>query len=662
MALQASTVFECRVAGSRFNGGGFNPARVGAGTDYSQQDAAQLTVTDGVTTGTTALTSATGGFTAAMVGNVVGLVQAATFRGFWEIVAFVNSNEVTLDSIPTTWTAITVRVGGAHIISDGGIPCLNAITPVAGFKIWVKGPGAASGDYSLTVNAVTGDEVNPATQPITIEGYTTTRGDGGRPSLKGATGTTNVLLLSGAFFIVKNLTLNNSAGTLPAMQITGVRNYVENVIAKNADMCAYVTGADNYLRRCWFQGSTGSSPGVRITAAGNVLEHCVVSGSTAEGIRADVSAQIRHCLVYGNTTDGISYIVTGVNGQSVIGNVIWNNGRDGIRIASTAATGGLANYVIHRNIIGKHAAGYDINYSPSNISAQTGTIEWSKAHLRCNVFYTTGLGRYNQLPANATDTALTISPFTSDTNFALNNETGGGATLRGLACTVTYPDDVNTGSYPFGALGSISAEAVVADARSLWREYTGEKDITVVPDSIVDIYIQAGIDELNRRIEYHLTDDSSSIVLVSGTQEYALPTDAVKIVWVQWNGKDLQKRSIDDWRNRELDWRNEVGQPQEWAMYANKLVLRPIPIAAAVAAAASPVIRYISRPGAVATVGFAQLNTQDHRVPVYWGVYQWSVAYPDSALAQQRATQFLGAFTSAAQEIGRSYSERGLLK
>src|SRR5437667_9506862 len=116
MALSASTVWEVRQAtGNDNNGGGFV---VGAsGTDYSQQTTAQLSLTDLATTGVvTTLTSVTGGFTSAMVGNIIHIISGTNFTaGFYQITVFTNSNTVTLDRAPTTAAGVsgTGSVGGA---------------------------------------------------------------------------------------------------------------------------------------------------------------------------------------------------------------------------------------------------------------------------------------------------------------------------------------------------------------------------------------------------------------------------------------------------------------------------------------------------------------------------------------------------------------------
>ena len=70
MAITTTTVLEVQHGGSDTNGGGFDPTMAG-GTDYSQTTSAHISVTDGVTNGTTTITSATAAFTSGVVGNLV---------------------------------------------------------------------------------------------------------------------------------------------------------------------------------------------------------------------------------------------------------------------------------------------------------------------------------------------------------------------------------------------------------------------------------------------------------------------------------------------------------------------------------------------------------------------------------------------------------------
>ena len=183
-----------------------------------------------------------------------------------------------------------------------------------------------------------------------------------------------------------------------------------------------------------------------------------------------------------------------------------------------------------------------------------------------------------------------------------------------------------------------------------------------MPDATVDIYLQEGVEALCRRIRYHYKDSTSDVTIVAGTQEYSLPTDLMEIKFVTWNGQDLIKSSIEEFRRKGIKWQQEPqGFPEEWAHYANKIIFRPIPSAAAVAAAANPTIRYVSRPAAVSG-GFAQLDLNDWSIPVWWAVAEWSIAHPDSAVAQQRAANFRKMFDDEAELLAAFYGLRGVMK
>ena len=75
MALTGGTQWEIRADGDETNGGGFYDRDPGTSVDYCQQAAAQLSLSDLTTDGAgTGLGSVTGGFTAAMVGNIIRIV------------------------------------------------------------------------------------------------------------------------------------------------------------------------------------------------------------------------------------------------------------------------------------------------------------------------------------------------------------------------------------------------------------------------------------------------------------------------------------------------------------------------------------------------------------------------------------------------------------
>ncbi len=115
MAINASAVWRVRPGGSNVNGGGYDAAISGAGTDYSQQDAAQVSGTAGTAAGTTTFTDATANnFTSAMIGNAIWIASGAGFTaGAYFVTGFTSSSIVTLDRSPGTGSAAVWKLGGA---------------------------------------------------------------------------------------------------------------------------------------------------------------------------------------------------------------------------------------------------------------------------------------------------------------------------------------------------------------------------------------------------------------------------------------------------------------------------------------------------------------------------------------------------------------------
>lgn len=170
MAINAAAIWRVRTGGDDANGGFFVPGS--GGVDYSQQDAAELTVSDAVTDGSTTLTSATGGFTSAMVGNGI-CIAGTTVR---EIASVTDTNTIVLDATVTAGTGQTAKVGGAKA-SVG--PCLAAATPgnvirmASGPYTTINSTANASGgrwNFGTARVLVSGDADNRPT--ITVSGIT----------------------------------------------------------------------------------------------------------------------------------------------------------------------------------------------------------------------------------------------------------------------------------------------------------------------------------------------------------------------------------------------------------------------------------------------------------------------------------------------------------
>jgi hypothetical protein len=181
MTISALTAWEFRAStGSATNGGGFADLNPGTSVDYSQQAASQLSLTDCATSGigVTTLTSATGGFTAAMEGNVMYLHTGTNLTdGWYQITGHTDTNTITLDRAPDDGgggvSAGDCEVGGAlDIITDTFLDNTSVI--VAGQTIWIKNDGTMT--LTGTVNVGTTID-GTATNPINLKGYNTTRAD-----------------------------------------------------------------------------------------------------------------------------------------------------------------------------------------------------------------------------------------------------------------------------------------------------------------------------------------------------------------------------------------------------------------------------------------------------------------------------------------------------
>lgn len=172
MALNAAIVWEVRTTGADTNGGGFKTGA--SGTDYSQQAAAQLSLTDLACASNTTLTSATGGFTAAMVGNVIQIASGTNaLAGWYEITAYSDTNTVTIDRTCATGGDMTDgvgKVGGA--LATPGAAALAAA--VSGHTIWIQ-----AGTYTLSTDTPgKGGPVLAASGiRLWLEGYQSSRGD-----------------------------------------------------------------------------------------------------------------------------------------------------------------------------------------------------------------------------------------------------------------------------------------------------------------------------------------------------------------------------------------------------------------------------------------------------------------------------------------------------
>jgi hypothetical protein len=168
MAISSNQQWWVRPGGNELNGGGFDASVSGAGTNYSNQDAAQLDFSGAnadlaSVAGTKVLTCTNLSFPSDCVGNIVRIASGTNFvAGYYCIVAYTNANSVTLDGAcdnGSNASAGVGRMGGAHHIlwvyaiaaSGGTLPTLTSPL-AAGHIVNIYGAGGTP-DYNMAVNA-----------------------------------------------------------------------------------------------------------------------------------------------------------------------------------------------------------------------------------------------------------------------------------------------------------------------------------------------------------------------------------------------------------------------------------------------------------------------------------------------------------------------------
>lgn len=454
MALSAATIWETRAAGASDNyGGGFNVTATG--TDYSQSNTPILSVADAVTNGTTTVTSTTGGFTAAMIGNNINLVG----DGIYQITARASSNSITVDRNTGTSAAQTANVGGA-------LATLTklAANMVASNKAYSVGAFSSSATITFAQTVTSATSVTPATRLI---GYGSSRGDASHATLAMQTNANlNGITTSGQAFWIEQVDVDSGSLTNSISFLLGgqkdqiIHCKAANFTTVGIDLNALLQTAF----ACEVTGGTSAAAAAIDLPQGSVLL-CAgnyVHDNACPGIVVLNNSVIQRNLVVNNSgasSDGILY---GANTQ-VIGNTCHNNGRDGIRSNVTTYTG----IFIVNNLLTSNG-GYGITGSIS-----VGPAIPASAYTDGNAFYNNTSGTRNLMDSttgilgvnpytNTRDIILTGLPYVGPTtgstaNFGLNGIVGAGAACKGHAVPSAWPG--NTGTTGYLDMGAVQSKA-----------------------------------------------------------------------------------------------------------------------------------------------------------------------------------------------------------
>jgi hypothetical protein len=456
-ALPTKVVWEVRTTGADTNGGGY----LSTGTDMSQYDnknaasctscqsaTINISTTDAVAAGTTTIVSATGNFSSALVGNVIYLAGGTgTLTGDWYYVSVVtNSTTITVDRTVATGTGITMNIGGALLTISQGLALMTQSSDV-----WVKTGTGYSISVGLTIPGGVNDDSSKA--PNLLLGYTSTRGDNGRPVIS-TTSAITMLTIAMYNVVVANFTLNagQTATTGVSTSVNGKRGTrIFNILCQNGFVTYGIytaNGGSVYNSRVTAMKS-GATAGVYY---GGPVFNTIVDGSlgTVPGFKpiySDPAEICVGCIAYNN--GGAGFDMTDGNGglttYTLESCVAYGNGSDGIK-----NTNAYYNLIVRNCALIKNT-GYGIN---------NGVVEPSFAlpFLDYNAYgsgaMANTLGALHYVPQGAHDvTGVSADPFVAaaSLNFALNTSNPGGAQLAALG----FPGQLIAGGTGYRDIGAV---------------------------------------------------------------------------------------------------------------------------------------------------------------------------------------------------------------
>lgn len=435
MALSANTVWEIRNGGSDTNGGGFVTGS--GGTDYSLQDAAQLSVADAACTGNTTVTSATGGFTAAMIGSIMYLSSGP---GWYQITARTDTNTITIDRNGPNASGMTANVGGA-MASPGAVSGLR----VLGNTVFVKYHATAYEIASTSPNVATGiiNQTSDGSDSVVDYwiGYDTTRtvvnNDANRPKFQvAAAGVSSVTV----FRVAPGSTLCNTVVRniiIDGQSKTGIRGFdfsataggggFDRCEANNCTNSGFVLSSGFAVVSFGRASGCSTAAAYKAEAAGGLLIACVGNDNTITAFSMTGNGCIAVGCIADSNTGGSS---DGFNqaGGTVAARLIYcesyGNGRDGFRFDSGNPRGSMV-----VSCVGWGNTGNDFTNGSGPLLA-----------LYCAGETTSGITQ------NIGFVTLTADPFVDSANgdFNLNATAGGGVDPRALSVAMGGTD-----LYPF---------------------------------------------------------------------------------------------------------------------------------------------------------------------------------------------------------------------
>lgn len=305
MALDEDTHFNIRTDGNDTNGAGFADLDPGTSVDYSKQAAAQLSLTDlAMVNGGTTLTSAAGGFTAAMVGNCIYIRSGTNFvSDYYQITGLNSATSVEIDRDATSGgngSSGAGRVGGGRkTITDSFLEYIDDRN-----IIWLK-----KGTYTLIHNLSILNS-GSHTKPRRLFGYNSDYNDYPR-------GDNRPLIVAGSYILSFPTYWILTCLRITTSHADGVKFTGESTLIVNTDITQSAAAGNGItmvsatyggrIMDCWVWNTHGTPTGVGIHCDGkNVIITCCKIWGFDIGVDIDKDACIIDgSIIYDCDTSGV---------------------------------------------------------------------------------------------------------------------------------------------------------------------------------------------------------------------------------------------------------------------------------------------------------------------------------------------------------------------
>lgn len=294
--------------------------------DHSQVDTAPFSATDYVLATTTTITSVSKPFGVQMIGNHIHIISGTGFTAGWYEITNVSGVTATLDRAAGTAasTGGVGNVGGGLSLGAASDSTVLALGTAGGgnhyffkgsFTLGASGSVVAGGNASCNV----------------IEGYLSIRGD--RPSINSGNQPIIALgansLTCGNYYLVKNITVNGSGGTVLTLNgatSTALDCKVTNSSSTAGRIALTITSSATTpssaigCEVCCYNGIA-----ISLGSTGQIVSGCYIH-DCATAITCTTAASVNTLvdnLIVGSTTTSINFTV-GLTGRAYInGNTIY---------------------------------------------------------------------------------------------------------------------------------------------------------------------------------------------------------------------------------------------------------------------------------------------------------------------------------------------------